>query len=58
MRQVAVAADRQKMGIGQAMVAWSEVWAARNGFEKMSLHSRETAVAFYLKMGYAQLGER
>ena len=58
MRQVAVAPDRQNRGIGQAMVAWSEVWARRNGFEKMLLHARETAVPFYLKMKYAQLGDR
>lgn len=57
MRQVAVAADRQRLGIGQAMVAWSEVWARRNGFEKMSLHARETAVPFYLKLNYEQLGK-
>lgn len=56
MRQVAVAADRQKSGIGHAMVAWSEVWARRNGFEKMSLHARETAVPFYEKLEYDRLG--
>ncbi len=58
MRQVAVAADRQKQGIGQKLVDWSEAWARRNRFEKMSLHARETAVPFYEKLRYARLGDR
>ena len=56
MRQVAVDADHQKQGVGQAMVAWSETWARRNGFEKMTLHAREPAVPFYEKLGYPRLG--
>ncbi len=58
MRQVAVAPDRQKTGIGQFLVAHSEVWAARKGFEKMELSAREPAVPFYEKLGYARVGER
>ena len=58
MRQVAVAENRQKQGIGQRLVAYSETWAQRNAFEKMTLHARETAVPFYLKLGYTTVGER
>ena len=58
MRQVAVAENRQKQGIGQRLVAYSETWAQRNLFGKMTLHAREAAVAFYLKLGYATVGER
>ncbi len=58
MRQVAVSPAHQKMGIGQKMVAWSEVWAQRNGYKKMSLNARETAVPFYEKLGYPCIGER
>ena len=28
-----------------------------NGFEKMSLHARDTAVPFYNKLNYLQVGE-
>lgn len=53
MRQVAVAADRQGAGIGRALVAASEAWAARQGYSRIELHARETAVPFYERLGYA-----
>lgn len=58
MRQVAVAQTVQNQGVGRALVAYAEVFARRQGFEKMTLHARETAVPFYLKLGYAVVGER
>ena len=58
MRQVAVAENVQKKGIGQQLVAFSEKWARQNDFEKMVLNARESAVPFYLKMNYQKIGER
>ena len=58
MRQVAVVADLQRQGIGKAMVQYSEALTRKLGFRLMVLHARETAVAFYEKLGYSRLGDR
>lgn len=58
MRQVAVASDWQGKGVGQKLVAASEELAKHLKFKKMTLHARETAVPFYLKMGYHTAGDR
>jgi GNAT superfamily N-acetyltransferase len=57
MRQVAVRGDFQGKGIGKMMVRFSERWAQENGFYKMILHARETAVPFYLHLGYHIIDE-
>lgn len=58
MRQVAVADLAQGQGVGKAMVEFSENFARNNGFSSMTMHARETAVQFYLKLGYEVIGER
>ena len=58
MRQVAVSPEAQGQGIGTALVRFSEALAAQQGFHEMVLHARETAVPFYLRLGYEQVGER
>ena len=58
MRQVAVDPSQQGRGVGAALVAYSEEMAQSLGFKKMSLHARETAVPFYLRLGYQSLGDR
>lgn len=58
MRQVAVAERVRGRGIGRELVRFSERWAARNGFQTMTLHAREVAVPFYLKLDYAKEGAR
>jgi predicted GNAT family N-acyltransferase len=58
MRQVAVSLQMQGKGVGRAMVAYSEVVAARMGFSRMVLHAREVAVPFYLKLDYTIEGDR
>ncbi|MDX1912177.1 MAG: GNAT family N-acetyltransferase, partial [Saprospiraceae bacterium] len=58
MRQVAVAPELQGKGVGAALVNASEEEARRRGFEKMVLNARETAVPFYLRLGYKKIGER
>lgn len=57
MRQVAVASERQGEGIGRQLVEFSESMARECGFEEITLHARETAVAFYEHLGYAAHGE-
>lgn len=52
MRQVAVANDCQGQGIGRLMVAFAERLAHGQGYGKMILTARETAIPFYLSLGY------
>jgi GNAT superfamily N-acetyltransferase len=56
MRQVAVRPDQSRQGIGKMLVKFSEQVAQQKGFNLMTLHARETAVPFYLKMGYQTIG--
>ena len=57
MRQVAVSEKYQGHGIGKAMVAFSEELAIQHEYPRIHLHARETAVEFYLKLGYQVEGE-
>jgi predicted GNAT family N-acyltransferase len=58
MRQVAVRPDLQSRGIGTALVQAAEELASDTGFREMVLHARETATAFYRKLGYRTEGDR
>jgi predicted GNAT family N-acyltransferase len=58
MRQVAVAEAVQGKGVGNTLVEASENLARLAGVNSMVLHARETAVPFYLTLGYATVGER
>ena len=58
MRQVAVAPEWQGKGVGKKLVAASEEMAKHLNFKKMTLHARETAVPFYLRLGYQTVGEQ
>lgn len=58
MRQVAVEEAVQKQGIGRELVAASEAFARRNGFDLMELNARDTAVPFYKKLNYTVVGEQ
>jgi GNAT superfamily N-acetyltransferase len=57
MRQVAVDFERQRHGIGKALVARSEELARASGYRTMLLHARETAVPFYTALGYEVFDE-
>jgi predicted GNAT family N-acyltransferase len=57
MRQVAVEPGLQKKGIGKKLVAFSESWSITHGYTEMILHARDTAVPFYLKLGYKKSGK-
>ncbi len=57
MRQVAVSKDYQRKGLGKIMVSKLELWIKYKGYKKIVLSARDTAVAFYLSMGYSIEGE-
>jgi predicted GNAT family N-acyltransferase len=52
MRQVAVAERAQRTGIGTTLVKFSEEFALRHGYRRMTMHARDTAVPFYTRLGY------
>ncbi|MFO7611376.1 MAG: GNAT family N-acetyltransferase [Clostridia bacterium] len=58
MRQVAVDAELQGMGIGKGLVKYAESFASSREYTGIVMHARETAVDFYLGLGYAVCGER
>ena len=57
MRQVAIEPAVQGKGIGTLLVEESERFARSNGYTKMTLHARETAVPFYERLGYTVVGD-
>lgn len=57
MRQVAVRGDMQGKGVGRALVEMSEAIAREAGSGFIKLHARDTAVPFYLALGYRLEGE-
>ncbi len=57
MRQVAVCFSCQGKGVGRKMVEASEAYASLNGFEKIELNARATAIPFYLSLDYQSEGD-
>jgi ribosomal protein S18 acetylase RimI-like enzyme len=57
LRQMAVDSAFQNRGVGAAIVAFSEAIAKENGYQKLVLHARDTAVGFYSKYGYQIVGD-
>ena len=57
MRQVAVRPELQRQGLGLALVEAAEMASKEHGFRRIALHARETAVPFYLRLGYEVEGE-
>jgi ribosomal protein S18 acetylase RimI-like enzyme len=53
IRFMAVAPEAAGQGLGQQVVAYLEAQARAAGLSEIVLHSRETAVGFYQKLGYA-----
>lgn len=52
MRQMAIAEEYQGQKLGKTLIGQTEKWAIRNGYKKIELHARKTAVPFYEKFGY------
>jgi predicted GNAT family N-acyltransferase len=57
MRQVAVESSLQNRGIGARMVEFAEQISMDRGATEMVLHARDTAMSFYLKLGYSIVGD-
>jgi len=57
MRQVAVAPEWQRTGLGRALVSGAEAWAKEAGHTLIFAHARDTALPFYRALGYAEVGE-
>ena len=47
----------QGKGYGALLVAAAENFAIEKGFSTMYCHARDTAVPFYLKLGYHKIGD-
>lgn len=57
LRQMAVAEDFQRMGIGRQLVSEVESILQLSGVRKIILHSRKYAIGFYKALGYAEYGD-
>lgn len=57
MRQMAVAPALQRTGLGARLVRALEAEAQRRGVWCIVLHARESALGFYLRLGYEVQGE-
>jgi predicted GNAT family N-acyltransferase len=56
VRQVTVAPDARGAGVGRALMGAVERRAAEEGAASVWLAARKEAVAFYERLGYAQVG--
>lgn len=57
MRQMAIAPAYQSLGIGRRLVRKAEELAMNEGYETLTLDARETALGFYDKLDYHQVGQ-
>jgi predicted GNAT family N-acyltransferase len=57
MRQVAVADDMRRRGIGKRLVQYAEEFLREKGYKEIMLHSRMTSTEFYKSLGYSVSSE-
>jgi N-acetylglutamate synthase-like GNAT family acetyltransferase len=57
LRQMAVPSGLQGKGIGRALMAFCENVARDQGYKRLIMHARKTALGFYEKQGYQISGE-
>jgi GNAT superfamily N-acetyltransferase len=57
VRQVAVAANMQGLGLGKKMMGFAETQAVGKGYRLIWLHARATALPFYETLEYKKAGE-
>jgi predicted GNAT family N-acyltransferase len=57
IRQMAVAEAHQRQGLGRRMMSELEERLADGGFTRCVLHARRSAVEFYRRLGYNEMGE-
>ncbi|WP_291914271.1 GNAT family N-acetyltransferase [Chitinophaga sp. CB10] len=56
LRQMAVASNVQRKGIGSDIISYAEDLARNDGFKVLMMHARKEAAGFYQKLGYAITG--
>ena len=56
LRQMAVQDNLQGKGIGASMMNFAENIARDNGYKKIVMHARKTAIGFYEELGYTVIG--
>jgi predicted GNAT family N-acyltransferase len=57
LRQMAVVSGLQGKGMGRVLLQFAENIAHDNGYKKITMHARKTAIGFYEKLGYRVTGE-
>jgi predicted GNAT family N-acyltransferase len=57
LRQMAVDFEWQNKHIGDGLLIAAEAYALEQDFLKIELHARKTALNFYLKNGFQQVGD-
>jgi len=57
LRQMAVLNNLQGKGIGRALMNFAENIARDQGYRKLIMHARKTAIGFYEKLGYSVVGD-
>lgn len=58
LRQVAISTELQGQGCGKKLVEFAEQIAANSGYKEITLHSRESVIGFYEKLGYKLISEK
>jgi predicted GNAT family N-acyltransferase len=56
LRQMAVEPEFQKTGLGSMLIGYAENFCVLNDYFSLELHARKTAIPFYLKLGYEEVG--
>ena len=56
LRQMAVTFGLQGKGIGRVLMQFAENIARDQGYKKLIMHARKTALGFYEKIGYTKTG--
>ena len=57
MRQVAVADEMRRRGIGKKLIQYAEEFLRTKGYNEIMVHSRMTATDFYKNLGYSVTSE-
>lgn len=57
LRQMAVLSGLQGKGIGKVLMQFAENISRDQGYKKIIMHARKTAVGFYEKSGYTKTGD-
>ncbi|WP_073081669.1 GNAT family N-acetyltransferase [Chitinophaga jiangningensis] len=57
LRQMAVASNVQRKGIGSDIISYAEDLARNDGFKVLMMHARQEATGFYQKLGYTRIGQ-